>query len=153
MSEPVVPLSRSGGFAIPAPAAEAFPLFGPLGERRWAEGWNPTILRPLPAADVEGVVFTTPASDGAEVLWLNLRFDAAAGVASYVNVWPGQRVSEITVEIAPDGERASRARVTYRWTPLSAAGAEAIAAQAARFDEWMEEWGRSVARALAAPSP
>jgi len=37
---------RSHSFTVALPVAEAFRLFEPEGERRWAEGWDPRYLHP-----------------------------------------------------------------------------------------------------------
>jgi len=142
--------TRAATLRLSAPPAEVFPLFGPIGERRWAgEHWNPRILYPRPEADVEGTVFTT-ATDHGEVIWVNVRFDTAAGVAEYVAITPGERVTQVRVTVAPDDPRRSTATVRYTWTALSPEGNEEIARQEARADAgWLGEWETRIEAALA----
>jgi len=70
-------------FMVHAPMAEAFPLFGPEGERGWAgPHWDPQFVWPLPAKDAEGAVFRVHHGHHSAT-WVNTAFDAQAGHAAY----------------------------------------------------------------------
>ena len=143
---------RVATMVLDVPPAEAFPWFGPLAERAWAgPDWQPRFVHPLPPADVEGAVFLTPAHGvPGETTWVNVRFDAAAGVAEYVHYTAGLLVTRITVTVTADDRGGSLVRVRYAWTPLSADGAASFTGRAERFPEWIAEWQAALAPVLAA---
>jgi hypothetical protein len=149
---PETQVAREATFRLPVPPEVAFPFFGPLGERAWAgPDWAPAFVHPLPAADVEGAVFTTPAHGvPGTTLWVNLRFDAAAGVAEYAHFTPGHLVVRVSVALAGDGAGGSTVKVRYAWTPLSPAGAGSFADRAAGFDRWIAGWQEALLAALVA---
>ncbi len=73
-------------FTVQAPMAEAFPLFGPEGERAWAgPEWDPQFVYPIPAKDIEGAVFRIHHGHHSAT-WVNTAFDAQSGHAAYAYV-------------------------------------------------------------------
>lgn len=52
-------ISKSAKIHLNATVHEVFPLFGPFEERKWADGWNPTLLFPENEEVIEGATFTT----------------------------------------------------------------------------------------------
>jgi hypothetical protein len=124
---------------------EVFPLLGPIGEKRWAQGsWNPTFVHPPRGADEVGCVFTTRAQDGHETVWVLTRFTRSHEV-EYVQVTPGLRVTQLQIALAPDGPGHSAAAITYIWTALSPEGQAWLDAhRGEQFDESMAEWEQAV---------
>jgi hypothetical protein len=60
---------------VRAPYSVAFPLFGPDGERSWAGAdWDPQCVYPIPAADIQGTVFTVKHGDH-HAVWVNTVFN------------------------------------------------------------------------------
>ena len=108
------------------------------------------MLHPVPGADAEGMVFTTAHADHTTGVWVNLRFDAAAGIAEYVVLEPEMRVTEISIHLQGESREQTTARVTYTWTGLSARGNEEVALQEARFSGWLAEWEARINAVLAA---
>ena len=85
--------------------ADVTPLFGPAqGEQR------------------EGVVFTTTSGDGRDRLWLLTTYDLRSGRVEYVVMTPAFTASEIKIRVLSDGERHSRATITYRRSALAPEG-------------------------------
>jgi hypothetical protein len=114
---------RSGSFtlSLDAPAADALPLFGPIREAEWSPGWAPRFVHPPEGAQRDGVVFTTTTGSAARLqLWVLTEYDLAAGRVAYVVTEPGFLVTEIKVQVVPDGARC-RATVTYRRSALDPA--------------------------------
>jgi hypothetical protein len=107
----------SGGLTVALPPGEAFVLFTPRGEERWAEGWKPGF--PAPAADdtTPGTVFETSV-DGETTTWVVVERDQGRRI-SYARLTPGSRAGTVTVELQghPGGD--SAVRVTYELTALS----------------------------------
>lgn len=118
---PVVPhaghvrTEREHTFIVALPPAEAFSFFEPIGEKRWAEGWQPVFVSAEDAHLHDGSVFTveSPQPDGGVVrsVWTVSRYEPSR-LIEYRNVLLGLRATQITVRCEP---HASGTRVTVRY--------------------------------------
>jgi ribosomal protein S18 acetylase RimI-like enzyme len=139
--------TRTGALRVALPADAALPLFTAAGETRWVPGWTPAYVSPPDGSPVEGGIFLTRDGDQ-EVIWRVQRYDPAARVAEYLRIVPGDRVVAVTVACEPEGA-GTRATVTYRVTPLSAAGRAWLAAFGeGAFAAMLREWERLIAAHL-----
>jgi hypothetical protein len=136
-----------GEIAVGAPPDEAFELFTPEGERRWAEGWDPEWVDPAGATRGVGAVFRTR-HGGEETIWVMVDGDRPAGRVRYVRDTPGSRIGTVEVRCAPAPGGGSLARVTYDLTALSPSGAEYLARFESGYGEMLASWEREIARAL-----
>lgn len=138
----------AGSFRIAAPADAAFPLFTPLGEKQWIEGWDPEIVYPTGAEMAEGMVWRTRDGD-AELVWIVARFDPTAREVSYYRVDAGRSVVRIDVRCRPVGEETTETFVFYMHTALSQAGNDAIAAMTdADYAAKLRSWEEAIAAAI-----
>jgi hypothetical protein len=113
---------RSFTVHLDAAPSQVFPLFGPIGEREWAPGWDPKMIFPADGSSrVKGSVFTIGGKHGDEI-WVVTGYDTQNGLVSYLVVLPSHLVTEIEIHVQKQGEQKSSAEVTYRRTALSAAG-------------------------------
>jgi hypothetical protein len=132
-----------------APPAGAFPLFGPVREAEWAEGWAPAFLYPPGGAQREGTVFATHDEARGHAVWVLTEFDEPAGRAGYVLVSPGFVLMEIKIRVTSSGEDASRATVMYRRTALSAAANKYVAGFTHEWEAQQEaHWQNAINTAL-----
>jgi hypothetical protein len=130
---------RTGTVEVHLPPEQALDLFTAEGERRWVPDWQPRHVTPPDGAPVEGGIFLTR-DDDTEVIWRVQRFDRSAGLAEYLRVVPGNRVAVVTVRCTPAGA-STRAVVSYRITPLSAAGRDyAAGLDEAAYAAMMRTW-------------
>jgi hypothetical protein len=143
-----VHVSLTGDVRVALPPAEAFDLFTPEGERRWAEGWEPAWVHPASGALAPGAVFRT-AHGGEETVWLVVDADRAAGRVRYVRDTPGNRIGTVEVRCAASPDGATIARVAYDLTALSPAGEAHLARFEREYADMMREWERDIAAALA----
>jgi hypothetical protein len=104
-------------FIANGPLEQVAPLFGADKERTWAPGWNPEFVHPVPAADQQGMVFTT-AHGHLTAAWVNTLFDKKSGRFQYVYVVPDVLVTVIRIQLQPQGER-TKVDVEYERTALS----------------------------------
>ena len=147
-----VEILRTGTVHVALPPAEALPLFTAEGETRWVPGWSPTYVTPLEGEPREGDLWLTRDGD-VEVIWRVQRYDPAASLAEYLRVVPGNRVAVVRVQCAPDGD-GTIATVSYRVTPLSAAGRAWIADfDEAAYQDMMLEWEQLIAASLEGRMP
>ena len=74
-------------------AADAFPLFNAVGERRWVAGWAPSFVHPVEPGAGEGVVFQTAKKGAGTATWVQTRHEPCTGTASFVYVVPDRHVA------------------------------------------------------------
>jgi len=143
---------ESFAFTVDGPVGEVAPLFGAAKEKLWAPGWEPHFISPAEPRDEEGMVFTIAHPHGRAV-WVNTRFDLAAGEVQYVYVLPEVMTTRITLRIRPAGAQRTRVRVDYERTALRdqavAIVHHAAAADAAAGPEWKEQIDRYLESARA----
>lgn len=141
---------RSHAIELAVEADAAFPMFTPLGEIDWVEGWEPEFLHPADGATGDGMVFRTR-HDGEETLWACVDWRPAERRVRYVRVTPGSRFAFVAVAVEAIGARRCRVRVDYTTTALSPAGAETMAAVTPeRFRAGIEGWRTALERCLSA---
>ena len=104
-------------FDLSAPYEEVFPLFGAYEERKWAKGFDPQFIHPVPPHDEPGMVFTT-VQEGLQRLWMNTAFDPATGHVQYVYWIADTMVAQIDIHIENRGARETHVDVVYERTSL-----------------------------------
>src|SRR5689334_21625388 len=104
-------IRRSGSIRISTAPADVFPLFEPIGEMKWAEGWSPRLLYPLSDEACLGMVFTTQHPGESETIWTIADYDAERLHISYVRQTPGSRVGVIDIDCATNGDQTSQITV------------------------------------------
>jgi hypothetical protein len=135
-------------FTVEAPMAEAFPLFGPEGERGWAgPHWDPQFVYPIPAKDVEGAVFHVHHGHHSAT-WVNTAFNAQAGHAAYVYVIDGKLATRIDVQLTPVNAETTSIRVMYERTALDPSVNSDIADMAQKDGKMGPEWEKAIAAYL-----
>ena len=150
-------VARSHSFVVNLPVEKAFPLFEPLGEKNWAEGWHPV----FPAADDlplhDGSVFTVeaPHPHGQGIMksvWTVTAHQPPHAI-EYRNVIVGLRATRIEVRCAaaPGGTRVT---VSYTYTGLSDEGDKLIREiTPERYVTMIDGWGTAIATYLKRGTP
>jgi hypothetical protein len=130
--------------------ADVTPLFGPVREAEWAPDWSPRFIHPAQGVQREGVVFTTISGDGRNRLWLLTTYDLRNGRVEYVVITPAFTAAEIKIRVLSDGERHSRATITYRRSALAPEGNIEVAKLDAHWAEQQRiHWETAINGALA----
>ncbi len=104
-------------FVVSAPYADVFPLFGAYEERKWALGFEPKFVHPVPAHDQPGMVFTTE-QEGMPRVWVNTAFDAATGHVQYVYWIADVMTALIDIHVTRSGTNETKVDVVYERTAL-----------------------------------
>ena len=104
-------------FVVSAPYDAVFPLFGAHEERKWAAGFEPEFLYPVPPKDQPGMVFTTT-QDGLPRVWVNTAFDAASGHVQYAYWIADIMVAFIDIHVQRSGSHETKVDVVYERTAL-----------------------------------
>lgn len=128
-------------------AAEAFELFTPRGERRWADGWDPWFPALVQDETEPGTVFATT-HDDVTTTWIAVARDRPRSIA-YANVSEAGRAAMVRVSCEPEANGTTTATVTYDITALSETGAAWLHEFAAGYRQYLEHWEHAIAAALA----
>ncbi|MBV8280163.1 MAG: hypothetical protein JO170_33550 [Verrucomicrobia bacterium] len=125
---------------VHAPCRVAFSLFGPDGERSWAgSDWNPQIVYPSPAADIQGTVFTVKHGSH-HAVWINTLFDVESHHIQYAYFIAEVMVTTINLTLFHLDSGNTKVSVSYERTALSVAANEQVqqfgAADRARGADW-----------------
>jgi hypothetical protein len=143
-SGPVLHVRNEFEFMVHAPYRVAAPLFGPEGERGWAEGhWDPHFLYPQPAQDTRGAVFTIPHGHG-QAYWINTSMDVDARHFQYVSVIPGAMVVLIDVRFSEPDPANTKVNVAYERTALNPAANEHVQELGNTDRASGKEWGTAI---------
>jgi hypothetical protein len=137
----------SGSFsvALRAPAAQALPLFDPLGEARWAPRWEPVFARASDRTTLpEGAVFTTRGDDGRPMTWLLQRYDRRSGEIAYAVFVPDDAVISIRIVVHDRTPGTSEAQVSYDVVAISTAGDRFVQDFRTSFPHMQPHWQRAL---------
>ncbi len=146
---PVLHVRNEFEFTAHAPYETVAPLFGPEGERAWADGhWDPHFLYPQPARDIQGAVFTVRHGHR-HAYWINTSFDVNARHFQYVYVIPEAMVVLIDVRFSEPDPGNTKVDVAYERTALTPEANEHVKEMGDADRESGKEWGTAVNSYLA----
>lgn len=145
-------VTRIGHLQFPAPINTVFPLFTPLGERHWAQGWDPEIVYPKDVDIAAGMVFRTQGP--VEHVWTVVRYDPAAHTVAYNVVGRDVAVRQIEVRCRAAGANRTEVTVTDSYIGLSPEGNTLVEqldepAYAKKMAGWQKSIGEYLATAAA----
>jgi hypothetical protein len=141
--------AQSFTIGLKGSVADVTQLFGPVREAEWAPDWSPRFIHPAQGVQREGAVFTTTSDDGRERLWLLTTYDLRNGRVEYVVITPAFTASEIKIRVLSDGERHSRATITYRRSALAPEGNSEVTKLDAHWAEQQRiHWETAINEAL-----
>ncbi len=140
---------RAHAIELNAPPEAVFPLFTPLGEKKWVEGWKPRMLYPPSGEAMEGTVFITRQPGEADTIWNILSYAPEIFRVKYARVTPGSRFGIVEVRCEKAESDRSRVQVSYIFTTLSEEGNKFIDGfSEAYFSDYIDSWGVALNRFL-----
>ena len=150
-------LEREHAFSVARSLAEAFVFFEPIGEKLWAENWQPVFVAAEDAELRVGSVFLVPAISpaGREIaaVWAVAHYEPPHRI-EYRNVLPGVRATWIVVQCAADGPHRTRVTVRYTYHAISDEGDAFVRKMTVeKFAAMIESWGEAIAAYLARGTP
>ena len=118
-------IARTSTISLKAPLKEVFPLFGPLREKEWADGWEPRILYPRTNEIEERMVFMTAppyGHDEPNYTWIVSRYLPDQALIEYT-VFTPERIWWITIQCREDvSGQTTQAVITYTYIGLTERG-------------------------------
>jgi len=145
------PSTQIGSFHLDAPVARVLPFFTALGEKEWAEGWEPELLS---GREERGSVFRTAHGDR-ETTWIVVDYRPSEGRVSYARLAEGSNMGLVDVRCSPTAGNGTEVSVRYTLTGLNPQG-QAFVAQfldPGHYSRMLEEWHAALDRALARSAP
>lgn len=141
------PATQIRSFQVDAPIARVFPLFTALGEKAWAQGWDPELLS---GRDERGSVFRT-VHDGHETTWIVVEYRPAEGRVSYARLARGSNIGLVDVRCGATSRGGTEVSVRYTLTGLNAQGEAFVDRflQPEQYSRMIEEWRTAITAALA----
>lgn len=125
MMNPANRISRTSTIILKAPLETVFPLFGPIKEMEWAEGWQPEIIYSQADNIETHMVFKTKAHGHGEpdYIWTVSGYDPAKSFVQYT-VFTPNRLWYITLQCRKSADaQTTQADITYTYTALTELGA------------------------------
>jgi hypothetical protein len=124
---------------------KVFPLFGPIREKDWADGWNPEIIYSDTELVEQHMIFKTKSSNDVEksFLWTITTYDPAQYEIEYT-VSTENRIWFIRVKCAEVGEK-TEAKISYTYTGLNEIGDQLNAAALKKmYTNRLKDWEDSL---------
>lgn len=138
-------VSRTATIHLTAPESRVFPLFEPIDEKLWAEGWEPEMLHPESGAAQQGAVFLTRHPGEPVTIWTIARYEPDKHQISYVRVTPESRLAWVDIQCVGNEDGTTSATISYTFTALSELGNQFIEQfTEAHYREWMTSWEAAI---------
>lgn len=102
---------------------EVFPLFGPVKEKEWADGWNPEVIFSISNFVEEKMVFKTKPffSDEDDYTWIISKYQPEQTFIEYL-VFTQERLWFISIKCVEESAKKTKAEITYTFTGLTKKG-------------------------------
>lgn len=125
---------------------DAWALFTPSGERRWAAGWDPWFPAPAEDETEPGTVFETKHPH--TTTWIVVARVPHRAI-TYSSVSDAGRAGLVHVDCQPNPDGTTVATVVYDITALNEPGAAWLSEFAAGYPNYLEHWQDAIRDALA----
>ncbi len=123
-----------------------FPLFGPIKERLWVQGWDPEIVYLNAEEIAEHMIFRTPPRFEKEppYTWILSKYAPERAFVEYT-VFTPERLWTIAVQCEETTPQTTQAEITYTYTGLSEQGnALNEKALAAMYANDLKDWEEAI---------
>ena len=151
LETPSQTITKSATITLNADIKTVFPLFGPIEEKKWAEGWNPKVLHPENTLVEEGMVFVTKshAEKEAESLWAVTKYNPEKHLISYT-VSTQNRIWFISIYCEQTGSNQTKTIITYTFTSRNQHGIKLNQQSLEKMYKYnLEDWEEAINQYLA----
>ena len=117
-------ISRTSIITLNAPLKKVFPLFGPIKEKEWADGWSPEIVYSNTNLLEEHMVFKIESHGHGETdyTWIVTKYMPEQSLIEYT-VFTMERFWFITIKCSKNNDNLKTdAEITYTYTGLTEKG-------------------------------
>jgi hypothetical protein len=136
---------REATIQLNAPPQTVLSLLDPVGESKWAEGWEIRRIYPPEGTPEKGFIFATTGEEGVETVWMISDLNRTSRTISYVLVTPESKLGQIDISLESTPDQTTRAKVRYIYTALTPKGNEFVAGfTEEKFTEKMHLWQTAI---------
>lgn len=115
-------VSRVQSLQLNAVIEKAFPLFEPINEKIWAQGWELELIYPNTEVIAEGLIFKTKGHATDKTIWIITKLDKEQFQIEYLNIELEFLLGNILINCEENSDSMTTAFVTYIYTALSEKG-------------------------------
>lgn len=115
-------VSRVQSLQLNAVIEKAFPLFEPINEKIWAQGWELELIYPNTEVIAEGLIFKTKGHATDKKIWIITKLDKEQFQIEYLNIELEFLLGNILINCEENSDSTTTAFVTYIYTALSEKG-------------------------------
>jgi hypothetical protein len=135
--------SHTHRLRLRASPEKVFPLFCPVRETEWADGWSPDLVISSCGVAERDCVFITSNKRGSAV-WYVTRHEPEQFLVEMLKIAPGETACRLNIQLSPEGA-GCEAQVTYAHTSLGPAGDELVASfTAEHYQKFMQSWEKAL---------
>ena len=123
---------------------EIFPLYCPVKEALWTEGWDPNVVYSESGVVEPECVFITE-ENGLASAWFVAVYDIEQGCVEMIKHTPAITISKLKIIVEPISEKTTRALISYSITSLSSSGDDGLKEfTKENFDISMDAWEKAM---------
>jgi hypothetical protein len=127
---------------------KVFPLFCPVRETEWADGWLPDLVFTSSGVAEQDCVFLTTDKRG-QVFWYITRHEPENFFVEMLKIAPSVTACRLSIQVGSEGSGCI-ADVTYAHTSLGPSGDELVTAfTAGHYEKFMQSWEHALNHFLA----
>jgi hypothetical protein len=128
--------------SLNAPPVKVFPLYCPVREAEWADGWMPELVISSSGIAENDCVFLTTDTHGTAI-WLIIDYEPETWFIEMLKILPGLTACRLSIQVSENGS-GSFADITYSHTSLGAAGDDFVGKFTADFyRDFMQGWEKA----------
>lgn len=133
-------VSRTFTQTIHAPPEKVFPLYCPVREGDWIDGWSPEAVYSHSGVAEPDCVFVTR-SEGKDAVWVVTAHDPDDFHVQMWKIVPGVTACKLDIRLEPGANDRTAATITYTHTSLGPDGDDVVAKFTQEYyDGFMSEW-------------
>ncbi|MGD8780955.1 MAG: hypothetical protein PVH88_18560 [Ignavibacteria bacterium] len=120
---------------------KVFPLFTPIEEKKWAEGWEPQVIYPLEEEIKAEMIFRSKHIDEYPTYWVIADYKPEEHFIRYINFTYDYRVVMLKIKCnkIPNGK--TEAVINYTFTGLSEKGNKYVESiTESHYKEYISSW-------------
>lgn len=131
--------TRTQRLRLRASPEKVFPLFCPVRETEWADGWSPDLVISACGVTERDCVFIASHKQ-ATAIWYVTRHEPEHWFVEMLKITPGVTACRLIIQLGKEGAGCI-ADVTYTHTSLGPAGDELVAAfTEEHYRKFMQDW-------------
>ena len=137
-------ISHTYEHTINGTVEEIMPLYCPVREVDWCEGWNPKVVYSNSGLVEKDCIFITSHGDD-NFVWVVTDYDIEKGHVEMVYLIPNVLVTKLEIRLTPISKEITKAEITYSKTSLVEIGEKVLEKfTKEEYDIMMDSWEKAM---------